>query len=396
LSNSDVVIVGGGIVGLSSAMAVQTRYPDLNVSVVESEGRVSEHQSGHNSGVLHAGIYYKPGSQKATLCRAGKMAMEQFCNEHSIPWDRCGKVVVATTEQEVPRLENIAQRAFENGVEFERIDPQQLRELEPSAAGLAALHVPETGIVNYRRVCEVMADQIRRKGGEIRLNFQVTEIRAGATSIDLTSRDGTVIQCDRMINCGGLNSDRVCRMAGGDPEVQIIPFRGEYYELVPNSESLCRTLIYPVPDPSFPFLGVHFTRMIDGGVECGPNAVLALSREGYRWSNIRAGDVAEIFSYTGFRSLARKHWRTGIGEIHRSLRKPAFVKALQKLIPLVRSADLKPGRAGVRAQAVTRDGNLVDDFLIQKSDRAVHVLNAPSPAATASLAIADHVVDQLI
>jgi len=395
LSNSDLVVVGGGIVGLSSAMVFQDRFPGRSVTVVETERRVSEHQSGHNSGVLHAGIYYKPGSQKATLCRAGKVAMENFCTEHSISWDRCGKVVVATTEEEIPRLDNIARRAIENGVEFERIDADQLSELEPSAAGLAALHVPETGIVNYRCVCEAMARLIRHRGGEIRLNFQVTKIESGSTSVTLTSRDGMVVCCDRMINCGGLNSDRVCRMAGGVPEVQIVPFRGEYYELVPGSESLCRTLIYPVPDPSFPFLGVHFTRMIDGGVECGPNAVLALARQGYRWGNVQPGDVLEVLSYKGFRSLARKHWRTGIGEIHRSLRKPAFVKALQKLIPSIRSADLRPGRAGVRAQAVTQDGNLVDDFLIQKSHRAVHVLNAPSPAATASLAIADHIIDQL-
>ena len=395
MPNSDVVVIGGGILGLATAMTFQNRHPNLGVCVVEAEGRVSEHQSGHNSGVLHAGLYYKPGSQKATLCRAGKAAMEQFCTEHAIPWDRCGKVVVATTEDEVPRLENIATRATENGVAFDRIDAYQLRELEPSAAGLAALRVPETGIVNYRIVCETMATMIRQKGGEIRLNFQVTQIRTNTNSVTLTSRDGSIISADRIINCAGLNSDRVCRMSGGDPEVQIVPFRGEYYELVSDSQSLCRNLIYPVPDPSFPFLGVHFTRMIDGGVECGPNAVLALAREGYRWTDIKVGDIAETLRYKGFRTLAIKYWQTGIGEMHRSLRKPAFVKALQKLIPSIKATDLKPGRAGVRAQAVARDGNLVDDFLIQRNDRAVHVLNAPSPAATASLAIANHIVDQI-
>jgi L-2-hydroxyglutarate oxidase len=395
LSNTDLVVVGGGIVGLATAMSIQQRYADTRVTVVEAEGRVSEHQSGHNSGVLHAGIYYKPGSQKAILCRAGKASMEEFCTENSIAWDRCGKVVVATTAQEVPRLDDIADRATKNGVQFERIDADQLNELEPAAAGLAALHVPETGIVNYRSVCQVMAEKIRQAGGDIRLNFQVNQIRVNSGSVELTSGAGTTVTCDRMINCAGLNSDRVCRMAGGDPQVQIVPFRGEYYELETRSEKLCRNLIYPVPDPSFPFLGVHFTRMIDGGVECGPNAVLALSRLGYRWSDVRLGDLAETLTYKGFRTLAIKYWQTGLGEMHRSLRKPAFVKALQKLIPTIAASDLKPGRAGVRAQAVTPDGNLVDDFLIQKEDRTIHVLNAPSPAATASLAIAEHIVDQM-
>jgi L-2-hydroxyglutarate oxidase len=393
--NADVVIVGGGIVGLATAMSIQDRFADLRVTVVETEGRVSQHQSGHNSGVLHAGLYYKPGSRKAVLCRAGKVAMEEFCQRHSIPWDRCGKVVVATSEEEIPRLDQIAGRAIENGVGFERIDAKQLNDLEPSAAGFAALHVPETGIVNYRSVCEMMAKIIRDQGGEIRLNFRVIKIAVNGPSVELKSHDGSMISADRMINCGGLNSDRVCRMAGVEPDVKIVPFRGEYYELLPSSESLCRNLIYPVPDPSFPFLGVHFTRMIDGGVECGPNAVLALAREGYSWTDIRMGDLAETLGYQGFRTLAMKYWRTGLGEMHRSLRKSAFVTALQKLIPSIRSSDLKPGRAGVRAQAVTKEGNLVDDFLIQKNDRAVHVLNAPSPAATASLAIANHIVDQM-
>ncbi len=395
MSTSDVVIVGGGIVGLATALAVQQRYVDLRVTVVEAEGRVSEHQSGHNSGVLHSGIYYQPGSQKAILCRSGKAAMEEFCTANSIAWDRCGKVVVATTEAEIPRLEKIADRATKNGVQFERIDAKQLNDLEPAAAGLAALHVPETGIVNYRSVCQAMAEKVSRAGGEIRLQFQVKQIRIDTNSVELRSSSGSKITGDRMINCAGLNSDRVCQMAGGDPKVQIVPFRGEYYELVPSSQSLCRNLIYPVPDPSFPFLGVHFTRMIDGGVECGPNAVLALSRQGYRWSDIRLGDLAQTLAYKGFRRLAMKYWQTGIGEMHRSLRKPAFVKALQKLIPTIVASDLKPGRAGVRAQALTADGNLVDDFLIQQGDRAIHVLNAPSPAATASLAIAEHIVDQM-
>ncbi len=395
MPNPDVIVIGGGIVGLATAMTFQIRYPDQEVCVVEAEGRVSEHQSGHNSGVLHAGIYYKPGSQKAVLCRAGKSAMETFCSEHTIPWDRCGKIVVATTEEELSRLDNIADRATENGVAFDRIDANQIRDLEPAAVGLAGLHVPETGIVNYRSVCETMARIIGQRGGEIRLRFQVMNVRRHANSVTLTSRDGSTIHADRLINCAGLNSDRVCRMSGGDPQLQIVPFRGEYYELKPGSQSLCRHLIYPVPDPSFPFLGVHFTRMIDGGVECGPNAVLALARQGYRWTDVRVDDLTETLRYKGFQKLAKKYWRTGIGEMHRSLRKPAFVRALQKLIPSIRASDLQPGRAGVRAQAVAPDGNLVDDFLIQKNEQAIHVLNAPSPAATASLAIANHIVDQI-
>lgn len=395
MQTSDFVIVGGGIVGLATAMSLQTRFPELKIVLVEAEGRVARHQSGHNSGVIHSGVYYKPGSSKATNCRSGKEAMEAFCDEHGIAWDRCGKVIVATSDDEVQQLDRISLRAEQNGVAYERIDASQLRELEPAAAGLAALHVPETGIVDYRRVSEVMSKIVIEQNGAVRLNFQVTRIDPQTNSIQLTSRDGETIQCDQLINCAGLNSDRICRMAGGDPQVKVVPFRGEYYEFVAGRESLCRNLIYPVPDPSFPFLGVHFTRMIDGGVECGPNAVLALSRAGYRWSDINIRDLSETLAYKGFRRLAAKHWRMGLGEIHRSLRKSAFVTALQKLIPSIRNEDLKPGRAGVRAQAVSPDGNLVDDFLIEKSERAIHILNAPSPAATASLAIAQQIVRQL-
>lgn len=395
MEKSDFVVVGGGIVGLATALSLQNRFADSTVTVVEAEASVGQHQSGHNSGVLHSGIYYQPGSNKAITCRAGKAAMEAFCSEHAIPWDRCGKVVVATNQEELPRLDGIAERASANGVAFERINSDQLRELEPSSAGIAALHVPETGIVNYGRVCQQMSKMVASRGGDIRLGFQVAKIQIRSNAIQLVSTDAFSVECDRMINCAGLNSDRVCRLAGGQPQVQIVPFRGEYYELASGSHSLCRNLIYPVPDPSFPFLGVHFTRMIDGGVECGPNAVLALSREGYRWRDVNLRDIVETFAFRGFRSLAAKHWQMGVGEMHRSLRKSAFVTALQKLIPRIRAADLQPGRAGVRAQAVTAEGNLVDDFLIEKSERAIHVLNAPSPAATASIAIAEQIVDQL-
>ena len=324
-----------------------------------------------------------------------KHPWKRFCDEHAVPWDRCGKVVVATTEEELPRLDAIAERAKENGVDYQRINTDELRELEPAAAGLAALHVPETGIVNYRVVCETMAKLFQSRGGRILFDFDVAAIEEVGSSLEVVSARRNRVQCSRLINCGGLQSDRIFQLAGGQPQTRIVPFRGEYYELVSQRESLCRNLIYPVPDPSFPFLGVHFTRMIDGGVECGPNAVLALSREGYRWRDISATDLFDTFRFGGFRSLAAKHWKMGLGEMHRSLSKSAFVRALQKLIPSIRAEDLKPARAGVRAQAVTADGNLADDFLIERTERSIHVLNAPSPAATASIAIAEQIVQQL-
>jgi L-2-hydroxyglutarate oxidase len=388
----DSIIIGAGIVGLATAWKLQRAQPDCRVAVIEAEDHVAAHQSGHNSGVIHSGIYYKPGSRKALNCRRGKAELEAFCEEFHVPWDRCGKVVVATSREELDSLDSIAERATANGVEFRRINTDELREFEPHAAGIAALHVPETGIVDYKVVCRRLADQIRQAGGQLYFGAAVREIRAGARSMTVTDRRGTRREAGMLINCGGLQSDRVCRMAGLQPDVKIIPFRGEYYELAPHAESLVKNLIYPVPDPAFPFLGVHFTRMIAGGVECGPNAVLALAREGYDWSKVRVGDLADTFGFAGFRKLALKHWRMGLGEMHRSLSKAAFVKALQRLMPCLKSSDLVRGRAGVRAQAVGPDGALVDDFKIQSTDNAIHVLNAPSPAATASLAIADDIL----
>ena len=395
ITDFDLVVVGGGIVGLATAREILRRNADAQICVVEAERTVAQHQSGHNSGVIHSGIYYKPGSDRAILCRRGKAMMEAFCEAQNIPWDRCGKVVVATNAQEIDRLDNIAERATQNGVQFERIDTDQLRELEPHAAGIAALHVPETGIVNYSKVCQALSAEIQTLGGTIRFDFEVQKIQSHQSRTHLENQRQETVRCDRLINCAGLQSDRVCRLAGVDPKVQIVPFRGEYYELESGSEHLCRNLIYPVPDPSFPFLGVHFTRMIDGGVECGPNAVLALSRAGYGWTDIKMRDLMSTFSYGGFRRLAAKHWRTGMGEIHRSISKQAFVRALQHLIPSIKPSDLKRGRAGVRAQAVSTEGNLLDDFCIHRTDRDVHVLNAPSPAATASLAIAEKIADYL-
>ncbi len=394
MSHADVVIVGGGIVGLASGLKLQTRYPDLRLTLIEAESGVGRHQSGHNSGVLHSGIYYKPGSKKATCCRTGKQEMEEFCTEHSIAWDKCGKVVVATSEAELSRLDNIAERASLNGVQCERINSDQLRELEPAAAGISALHVPETGIVNYRSVCEKMAEILVTGGASIELGFELIGIRNVGSGLELQGKAGQNIQTGKLINCGGLQSDRVCKMAGIKTNLKVVPFRGEYYELAPRSEALCRNLIYPVPDPSFPFLGVHFTRMIDGGVECGPNAVLALARDGYRWRDVSLNDLTDTLAFKGFRKLAARHWRMGLGEMHRSISKQAFVTALQKLIPSIKASDLVAGRAGVRAQTVTPTGELVDDFLFEVSEHSIHVLNAPSPAATASLAIANHIVDR--
>ncbi len=390
-TNFDLGVIGGGIVGLATAYQYLGRFPDRRVVVLEAEADVGMHQSGHNSGVLHSGIYYKPGSLKATLCRSGKAEMEQFCTDHGVPFDRCGKVIVATNEAELQRLTDIEERGEQNGVQSQRIHSDELRRLEPAAAGIAGLHVPETGIVDYRRVCLILRKIIESQGSRVVTSGRVERIQGQPQSLLLHAAKERFAVA-KMVNCAGLQCDRVLRLAGGQTSVRIVPFRGEYYEIVASRRSLCRNLIYPVPEPKFPFLGVHFTRMIGGGVECGPNAVLALAREGYRWRDLSAGDLMETLRFRGFQKLAVQHWRMGIGEIWRSLNKQAFVMALQKLVPSITTGDLVPGRAGVRAQAVAADGKLVDDFFIQHTDHAIHVLNAPSPAATASLAIARHVV----
>ncbi|MEM9365644.1 MAG: L-2-hydroxyglutarate oxidase [Planctomycetota bacterium] len=401
-----VTVIGGGIVGLATAMTLKERRPELTVALLESESELAQHQTGHNSGVIHSGIYYRPGSDKALLCRRGKAMMEGFCRSNSVPWDRCGKVVVATRESELPMLERIAERANENGVEFSRIGTDRLRELEPQAAGVAALEVPETGIVDYAVVARAMAERFRDQGGVIRTGFRVTQIHSEDKGLHLRDGGGNAWITRTAINCAGLHSDAVFRQAkhgvmanvadklADAPECRIIPFRGEYYELVQSRWSLVRNLIYPVPDPNFPFLGVHFTRMIGGGVECGPNAVLALARHGYRWRDVSLSDLGEMMRFPGAYRLMKRHWRMGIAEMHRSISKAAFVAALQRLLPAVRSQDLMHARAGVRAQAVDAGGNLIDDFLFASTPAFTHVLNAPSPAATASLAIAERVVDQ--
>jgi (S)-2-hydroxyglutarate dehydrogenase len=394
MTHSAVAIVGGGIVGLATAWQLTERYPRLSVLVLEKEAAVGEHQTGHNSGVLHSGIYYKPGSLKAVNCRTGKRAMEAFCSEHGVPFEICGKVIVAVNDVERPHLARIFERGGQNGVACELIGPERLRELEPHAAGVQAVHVPEAGIVNYRAVCRKLTELVTARGGEVRCGARVTAVRQTGQEIALETAAGAVT-ADYLVTCSGLQSDRVAQLTGIKPEAQIVPFRGEYYELLPSAEHLCRNLIYPVPNPAFPFLGVHFTRMIEGGIECGPNAVLAFAREGYRKTDINLADFCETLAFRGFRKLAMKYWRVGAGEMWRSWSKAAFVRALAHLIPEIKSAHLVPARAGVRAMALAPDGEIVDDFVIQSSGRIVNVLNAPSPAATSSLNIGKLVVEKL-
>jgi len=389
----DILVIGAGIVGLSSAMEATRRFPQLRLAVLEKETEPARHQSGHNSGVIHSGIYYKPGSLKARLCVEGAAAMVEFCRRHEIAHEICGKVIVATTEAELPRLEELRRRGTANGLQGVRdLGPEQLRELEPHSAGIRALHVPSTGITDYPAVCRKYAEIIITNGAQLFTGTEVTGIiRRGRELVVETTRGE--FAADYIINCAGLHSDRIVRMAGQRPEVMIIPFRGEYYELAPGREGLVRGLIYPVPDPALPFLGVHFTRHVHGGVEAGPNAVLAFSREGYRHSDTDTGDVLTMLTFPGFWRMGMKQWRTGVDEFYRSLSKEAFTRALQKLLPEIRSEDLKTGGAGVRAQAVRRDGSLLDDFYFVQGENMLHVCNVPSPAATASLPIGRAVVD---
>jgi (S)-2-hydroxyglutarate dehydrogenase len=392
-SRYNVIIIGGGVVGLGVALEITRRYPQLQLLLLEKEDRVARHQSGHNSGVIHSGVYYKPGSMKAKLCVTGAAAMVEFCREQGIAHDVCGKVIVATHADELPRLEELRKRGEANGLAGLRlIGPEELREIEPHATGLQALVVPSTGITDYARVCEKYAELISAGGGMVLTSAAVTGIRRMASEIVVETSKGA-FSTTSLINCAGLFSDRISRMAGDEPGVMIIPFRGEYYDLVPERASLVRALIYPVPDPRFPFLGVHFTRRITGRVDAGPNAVLALKREGYRHRDISLRDLASSLAFPGFWRMARQHWRNGLDEWHRSLSKPAFVRALQRLLPEVGEKDLVPGGSGVRAQALKPDGALVDDFQFVPSGKVLHVLNVPSPAATASLSIGKAIVD---
>ena len=388
----DVAIVGGGIIGLATALQLTRNYPRCRVAVVEKEREVALHQTGHNSGVIHSGIYYRPGSQKAQFCVGGVRELVQFCQENDIEYQRCGKVIVATDESELGRLEQLQERGTANGVEgLETIGPERLREIEPHSRGIKALYAPGTGIVDYTAVSKAYASKIAAGGGEVLTGRAVTRIRRSSGSIALETTGGS-LESDYVINCAGLHADRVARMLGVVPEVRIIPFRGEYYTLSKERRDLVKTLIYPVPNPRFPFLGVHFTRNVHGEVEAGPNAVLALAREGYRKTNVSPRDTLGTFGYPGFWAMIMKHWKTGIGEWHRSMMKSVFLRDLQRLLPEVRSEDLVPGGSGVRAQAVDRRGRLLDDFSIQQTEGAIHVLNAPSPGATSSLSIGKHIV----
>lgn len=390
----DVAIIGGGIVGLATAWQVSQARPDARIVLLEKEELLAAHQTGRNSGVIHSGIYYKPGSAKAKNCREGKQALEAFCTEHDVAWQQTGKVIVATESSQFEALENIYRRGCENGVRCEIIDRDRLAEIEPHTAGIKAIHVPESGIVDYPGMCRKMADLLRSGNAEIRTATAVTGIRQKTDSVELLT-SGETVMAKQVVNCAGLHSDRVAKLSGQKMKEQIVPFRGEYYVLKPEAEHLCRSLIYPVPDPAFPFLGVHFTRMIEGGVECGPNAVLALAREGYDWWTISPKDLFEALTYSGFLKLACRYWRVGAGEVWRSISKGAFVRALQKLVPDIRKEHLIPAPAGVRAQALAPEGRLVDDFLILRQDRVLNVCNAPSPAATASLNIGLHITEQL-
>jgi L-2-hydroxyglutarate oxidase LhgO len=392
-SRHDVTIIGGGIVGLAVALEITKRFPRLRLLLLEKEDRVGQHQSSHNSGVIHSGIYYKPGSLKAKLCVEGARAMIEFCRAHGIPHQVCGKVIVATHEDEFPRLEELRGCGEANGLAgVQLIGPERLREIEPHASGLRALVVPSTGITDYAAVCTKYAELIQAQGGIIRTSAAVTGLRKLAGEVVIET-GGPEFSTTYLINCAGLFSDRISRMAGEEPEVMIVPFRGEYYELIPERAALVRALIYPVPDPRFPFLGVHFTRRITGNVDAGPNAVFAFRREGYRRTDFSLNDMASSVMFPGLWRMAARHWRSGLHEFRRSFSKSEFVRALRRLIPEVGEKDLIPGGSGVRAQALKRDGTLVDDFQFLSSGKTLHVLNVPSPAATASIAIGRSIAD---
>jgi (S)-2-hydroxyglutarate dehydrogenase len=392
----DVVIVGGGAVGLATALKIKSELPTAKVVVLEKESVLANHQTGNNSNVIHSGIYYKPGSLKAQNCIRGYHQLISFCDQNDIAYRLCGKVIVATDQSEVPLLENIFLRGQENGLEnLRRLNAEELHEYEPHVAGIAGIHVPQTGIVDYRKVALKYADLFQRFGGEVRLGEKVEEVRSGNGTIEIVTRKNTY-QTKLVVNCAGLYSDKIAALTLGKVDIRIIPFRGEYYKLKKEKEHLVKTLIYPVPDPDFPFLGVHFTTMINGGVECGPNAVLAFKREGYRKSDIDFREFSETLAWPGFHKIAAKYWRTGFGEMYRSFSKTAFTKALQKLIPVIGESDLEPGGAGVRAQACDRTGGLLDDFLILEDRHSINVCNAPSPAATSSLSIGETVAGLVI
>lgn len=393
--NADIVIVGGGIVGLATAYHLTEKHPNKKILVLEKEDEVAHHQTGNNSGVIHSGLYYKPGSLKAKNCIDGYHMMIQFCDEHQIPYDLCGKVVVATDKSELGRLRDLFDRGRENGLEgLEMLDQARLKEIEPHLAGIQGIRVPQTGIVNYKQVCQKLAEIITQRGGEIHLNTLVQAMKETADNVQITTSTISV-ECQLIINCAGLYSDEVAKMHLGKLDTRIIPFRGEYFELTAEAEHLVKHLIYPVPDPNFPFLGVHFTRMIGGGIEAGPNAVFAFKKEGYLRTDFNFKEFFGSLLWPGFQKVMFKYWKTGLSEMYRSFSKKAFTKALQRLIPEVQEEHLVPAAAGVRAQACDRTGGLLDDFKIVHEKRAIHVINAPSPAATSSLSIGKTISDMV-
>ena len=389
----DIAIIGGGIVGLATAAALTERSPRPKVAVLEKEPRVAAHQSGRNSGVIHSGLYYRPGSLRATLCREGIARLVRFCDERGVGYTRDGKVVVATREAQLPALADLELRGHANGLRgMRRIGPEELRKIEPHAAGMAALHVPETGAVDFAEVCRALAAVLLERDTTITTSFRVERIGIRRSGVAVEGQDRSVA-ARLIVNCGGLHSDRLAKAAGMDPEVHIVPFRGEYYDITGPGAALVRSSIYPVPDPKLPFLGLHLTRSADGSVHAGPNAVLAMAREGYRWRTVRPFELFRSLTYPGFLRLAGRHWRTGAAEIIRSASRRRFAFSARELVPDLDPADLRRGRSGVRALALTRSGDLHDDFLVQTGPRAVHVLNAPSPAATSGLAIGAHIAD---
>lgn len=391
----DIIFIGGGIVGTASALKLLQKRK-VRLLLLEAEDSLAKHQTGNNSGVIHSGLYYKPGSLKALNCIRGREMLYEFCREQSIPHERCGKIVVATDKSELTQLKILEERGIENGlIGIKRLTKEEIKEYEPFADGIEALFVPQTGIVDYRTVTNKYARLIMKNGGEIKLNSKVLSIKVNCNQI-LVRTEEDEFNAKYLVNCGGLFSDKISRMSGINPDVKIIPFRGEYYELKKEKQYLVKNLIYPVPDPQFPFLGVHFTRTIHGGVEAGPNAVLAFKRTGYRKTDFDLSQVAEMFFYPGFWKMAKNHYQMGIEELRRSFSKKLFVKSLQKLIPELTENDIVPGGAGVRAQALDRNGKLLDDFRIVQTDKMIHVLNAPSPAATASLSIGDTISDMII
>lgn len=395
----DVVIIGGGIVGLSTAYHLLQARPDLKLTLLEKENQVAAHQTGHNSGVIHSGLYYTPGSLKAINCIRGYKMLIEFCDEEGIDYDLCGKIVVATQKEQLPLLQKLFDRGLQNGLSQNKmISREEMREIEPHVEGLAGIHVPYTGIINYRKVSQTLAGKIEALGGKLALNQKVVQIRRNIQGTsEVVTETGQVFRTRLIVNCAGLYSDKIAQLTQSDPiKVRIIPFRGEYYQLKPEREFLVKNLIYPVPDPNFPFLGVHYTRMIEGGVEAGPNAVFAFKREGYKFSDVNFSETVESLSWPGFRQVIQKYWRTGLGEMYRSLSKNAFAKALQELIPEIAADDLIPGGAGVRAQACSSDGGLLDDFSIVENEIAVNVCNAPSPAATSSLSIGKTISERVL